>query len=358
MRRRAFIVGASAACVWPSIVRAQHAAPVIGFLNVASATGSAPRIQAFLQGLKETGFVAGSNVAIDTPDDPEAKLRIAALLDALEQTGWRDGGNLDILYRWGRANPAEYETLARELIAWWPDVILSNTTPVTAALQRQTNSIPIIFVIVSDPVGDGFVKSLSRPGGNITGFINFEDSMSGKWLELLKEAMPSLKRAGFVFNPNTAPGHGDYFSPAFQTAATALGIEPVVTRVHTPLDIEKVIADIAKEPGGGIVVSTDSFMTVNRQLVMSSADRLKVPATFPLGIFAKEGGLLAYGPDYHDLFRRSAIYIDRILRGANPAELPVQVPTRYELVINLVTARGLGLELPATLLARADEVIE
>jgi putative ABC transport system substrate-binding protein len=291
-------------------------------------------------------------------DDPEAKARVAAFLDGLKQTSWMDGSNVEIFYRWGGANPARYEMMARELIALNPDVILSNTTPVTAGLHRLTESVPIVFVIVSDPVGDGLVKSLSRPGGNITGFINFEASMSGKWLELLKEAVPSLRRVAFVFNPDTAPGHGNYFSPAFETAANTLNVEPVVARVHKPADIEKVVDDISREAGGGIVVSTDSFMTVNRKFVISSAEHLKVPVIFPLGVFAKDGGLLAYGPDYHDLFRRSASYVDRILRGASPSELPVQVPTKFELVINLKTAKELGLNVPPTLLARADEVIE
>jgi ABC-type uncharacterized transport system substrate-binding protein len=237
-------------------------------------------------------------------------------------------------------------------------VIVANTTPVTAALQRETASIPIVFVPVSDPVGEGFVKSLSRPGGNITGFINFEGLMGGKWVGLLKEAVPKLKQATILYNPDTAPGGGEYFLPSFDSGARTLGLKPFNASVRSPEEIERVIRDLPDKPESGLVVMTDSFLTVHRKLLISLADRYKLPALYPLSVFAKEGGLIGYGPDYYDLFRRSASYVDRILRGEQPANLPVQVPIKFELTINLKAAKSIGIEISPTLLARADEVIE
>jgi putative tryptophan/tyrosine transport system substrate-binding protein len=261
-------------------------------------------------------------------NDPEARARSSVFLEGLQHAGWENGRNVQIDFRWGGANVDAYDALAKDVVEQQPDVILANTTPVTAALQRQTRTIPIVFVIVSDPVGAGFVASLSRPGGNITGFINFEAPMSGKWLELLKEVAPRVTRAAIMFNPKTAPGGGAYFLPPFEAAASALGVQPQAIGVGAPSEIESAITALGSERSSGLVV------------------------------FAKDGGLLGYGPDYHDLFRRSASYVDRILRGAKPAELPVQVPIKFELAINQKTAHALGLDVPATLLARADEVIE
>jgi putative tryptophan/tyrosine transport system substrate-binding protein len=213
-------------------------------------------------------------------------------------------------------------------------------------------------VIVSDPVGAGFVAKLAQPGGNITGFINFEDSMGGKWLDLLKQIAPTVKRAGIMFNPDTAPGGGKYFLKSFEAAGAALGVKTAITSVRSPSEIEKVMGDLAREGDAGLVLTSDGFLTVNRKLVMTLAEDFKLPVVYPLGTFAKEGGLLGYGPDYHDLFRRSAFYVDRILKGEKPADLPVQVPTKFELVINLKTAKALGLDVSLQLQQRADEVIE
>ena len=259
----------------------------------------------------------------------------------------------------GRSGDVEQmRTFAKELVALQPDVILANTTPVTLALHRATRTIPIVFAIVSDPVSEGLVASLSRPGGNITGFINMEASMGGKWLELLKEIAPGVKRAAIMFNPDTAPGRGSYFLGSFEAAAQSLAVEPIMAAVRSDADIERVITDLAREPGGGLVASSDGFILVHRASLVSLTARHKVPAIYGSQVSPKAGGLLAYGADNLDIFRRAAPYVDRILRGAKPADMPVQVPTKFELVINLKTASALGLEVPPTLLARADEVIE
>jgi putative ABC transport system substrate-binding protein len=328
MRRREFVAGLGGAAAWPLVARAQQPMPRIGVLM---------------------GYAE---------NDPEAQARVQALLQGLENAGWHAGRNVQIDYRWASADVTRIKAYAKELVAQRPDIILANTTPVTAALKLETSTIPIVFVIVSDPVGAGFVASLPRPGGNITGFINFEESMSGKWLELLREIAPAVTRTAIMFNPVTAPGGGDYFFRPFKAAASALGVEAIATPVRSTADIEGALAGLAGQPGGGLVISTDSFMTVNRKLIISLAERHKLPTVYPLGVYAKGGGLIGYGPDYHDLFRRSALYVDRILRGAKPQDLPVQVPTKFELVLNLKAAKALGLTAPSQLLARADEVIE
>jgi ABC-type uncharacterized transport system substrate-binding protein len=291
-------------------------------------------------------------------NDPESQTRIAAFVQALSDSGWSDGRNLHIDYRWASADVERIKQFAKELVALKPDVILANTTPVTAALQRETADIPIVFVIVSDPVGAGFVASLARPGGNITGFINFEDSMGGKWLELLKAIAPAVKLSGIMFNPDTAPGGGGYFLHSFEAAGAALGVKTIVTPVRSTNEIEKVIGDLARERDGGLVVMTDSFLTVNRKQVMTLAERYKLPAVYPTRYFVTDGGLISYAADLIDQYRRSASYVDRILRGEKPADMPVQVPTKFELVINLKTAKALGLTVPITLIGRADELIE
>jgi putative ABC transport system substrate-binding protein len=238
-----------------------------------------------------------------------------------------------------------------------PDVILAGTTPVTAALTRETRTIPIVFVVVSDPVGAGFVGSLARPGGNVTGFINEEGAMGGKWLELLREVAPRVTRAAIMFNPETAPGGGMYFLGSFEAAAKAMKVEPITARVHSDTEIESAIAALG---GGdaGLVMMTDSFLGVHQGTAISAALRHKVPTIFDVAGFAREGGLLAYGSSNADSFRRSAGYVDRILRGARPADLPVQVPALFEMVLNLKTAKALGLEVPLFFQQRADEIIE
>jgi putative ABC transport system substrate-binding protein len=229
---------------------------------------------------------------------------------------------------------------------------------VTAALQRATQTIPIVFVVVSDPVGDGFVASLARPGGNLTGFIYTEAEMGGKWLELLKEIAPGIKRAAIMFNPDTAPGHGSYYLPSFEAAARSLQVEPITAPVHSEVEIEAGIVSLGREPGGGLIAMGDSFMWGRRSSVILSAARNNVPAIYPGAVCARDGGLLSYSPDIGDIFRRAAPYVDRILRGANPAGLPVQNPIKFELVINLKTAKALGLDVPFHFQQRADEVIE
>jgi putative ABC transport system substrate-binding protein len=239
-----------------------------------------------------------------------------------------------------------------------PEMILAATTPATAALQWETRTIPIVFVSVSDPVGEGFVASLRRPGGNLTGFISEEASMAGKWLELLTEIAPTVKRAAIMFNPDSAPGGGSYYLPAFEAAARSLKVAPIAAPVHSDAEIEMVITSLGREPGGGVVVSTDAFMIVHRAPVILQAARNNVPAVYQTSVFAKDGGLLSYGPDRVDIFRRSASYVDRILRGAKPADLPVQLPVKFEMFLNAKTAKALGLAVPPSILLRADEVIE
>ena len=329
MRRREFIIGGAAA-IWSFAARAQRGERM-------------PRIGVFI------GYAES---------DPEAKSFLKAFVDELQVQGWTVGGNLRIDIRWAGADAARIPTLTKELVELKPDVIFCNSTPVTDALVRATKTIPIVFTIVSDPVGAGFVASLPRPGGNVTGFINVESSMAGKWLELLKEIAPGVKRVAIMFNPETAPDRGLYFLRPFEAAAPSFAVEPIAAPVHDDGDIEKVISSLGSEPGGGLVVETDSFLVVHRATVITQADRNKVPAMYPLRIHAMDGGLLSYGANNIDLFRRAAPYVDRILRGAKPAELPVQVPTKYEMILNLKTAKTLGLNVPAHLQQIADEVIE
>jgi putative tryptophan/tyrosine transport system substrate-binding protein len=291
-------------------------------------------------------------------NDPEGQARKAALLDALKALGWEVGRNLQIELRWASADVARISRFAKELVAFKPDLIVSNTTPVTAAVHRETADIPVVFIIVSDPVGEGFVASLAHPGGNITGFINVEDTIGGKWLELLKEIAPTTSHAAMMFNPDTAPGGGSYFLAAFETAGRALNIKATGAPVRNEIDIENAIGSLARERNGGLVVMTDSYTTVHRRDIIRLAERAGLPTVYPISIAARDGGLISYAPDYYDVFRRGAGYVDKILRGGTARELPVQVPTKFELVLNLKAAKTLGLTVPDTLLARADEVIE
>jgi putative ABC transport system substrate-binding protein len=330
MRRREFVtlVGGTAA-TWPLAALAQQNGP-----------------------MRRIGVLMGWS---DT--DPEYRARLAVFQQGLAKLGWVDGQNVRIDVRWTFGDVERARFLANELVAFKPDVIMSGATPPTAALQRETRTIPIVFVQVSDPVGSGFVANLPRPGGNLTGFINTEGTLGGKWLELLKEAAPRLTRVVAMFNPETLPGNGAYYLGSFEAAARALAVEPVAARVHSEAEIESAITSIGRE-GAGLVVISDSYMSVHRATVIAAATRNKVPAIFEVPAFAREGGLIAYGPNYVDIFRRSADYVDRILRGAKPADLPVQVPTIYELRINLRTAKVLDLDVPPSLQQRADEVIE
>jgi len=291
--------------------------------------------------------------------DGESTPGLVAFRKALEGLGWVEGRNIQIDVRWGQSKLDRIEMLVRELIALRPDVLLAHSTPVTAAMQRVTRSIPVVFIFVSDPVGSGLVSSLPHPGGNITGFINIEASLGGKWAELLKEVAPDVTHAGILFNPETAPYFAYYVEP-FEAAARSLGIEPVASPVRSSEDIERVVGLVAAKPNGSLVVTPDIFLgrAGNLAQVKSLAARYRMPAVYPYRFMLKDGGLVSYGIDQLDLYRRAPAYVDRILRGADPAELPVQLPTKFEMAVNLRTARELGLNLPATLLGRADEVIE
>jgi putative tryptophan/tyrosine transport system substrate-binding protein len=249
------------------------------------------------------------------------------------------------------------QRFARELVALQPDLILSNDTPTTAALLQQTRTIPIIFATVSDPVGSGFVASLARPGGNATGFATVEGSLGGKWLELLKEIAPRVNRAAFLFNPATTP-YRDIYLNSFRVAAASFAVDATAAPVHDTSELESVVATQARRPNSGLIVMPDGFMNVHRAEVTSLAARYRLPAVYPYRFFAELGGLLSYGPDQTDNFRRAATYVDRILNGAKSGELPVQAPVKFELVINLKTAKALGLDVPLQLQQRADEVIE
>ncbi len=291
-------------------------------------------------------------------NDPEAQFNLAAFVQGLQQLGWVDGRNVRIDYRWANGDINRMRMFAKDLVDLQPDVILANTTPVTAALQRETRTIPIVFVIVSDPVGAGFVAGLPRPGGNITGFIHTEGEIAGKLLELLTEIAPSVKRAAIMFNPDTAPGGGSHYLPFFEATARSLKLEPIAAPVHNDAEIETVIASLGREPGGGLIAMPDGFTFVHRAQIILLAARSNVPAVYWNSVVARDGGLLSYGPDNADILRRAAPYVDRILRGAKPAELPVQTPVKFELVINLKTAKALGLDVPLHFQQRADEVIE
>jgi putative ABC transport system substrate-binding protein len=289
--------------------------------------------------------------------DPEGQARIAAFRLGLTDLGWVDGRNLRIEYRWAAGDADRIREYTAELVALAPDVLIGNGTAALAALRDATRSIPIIFVLVNDPVGQGFIPNLARPGGNITGFSFLEYSMVGKSLEMLRQLAPNVHRVAIMFNPATAP-HYTVFLRSFETVPPPSPLEIKATPVGTEADIEQAVAKLAKEPGGGLLVPPDTFTVVHRHLVISSAAQHRVPAIFTYRQFVREGALISYGPETTDIFQRSASYVDRILKGANPGDLPAQAPTKFELAINVRTARTLGLDVPPTLLALADEVIE
>ena len=291
--------------------------------------------------------------------DPEAKVLLAEFTQALSEFGWIEGRNLLMVVRWAPGRTDLMHTFAKELVGLQPDVILANSTPVTAALKRETSTIPIVFAVVADPVGSGFVASLPRPGGNITGFGSLEEgSMASKWLELLTAIAPNVKRAVMMFKPDTAPYIKSFPLPSFEAAARSLKVASVAAPVHNDTEIEAAIAALGREPGSGLLGMPDNFIELHRALIISLAARNNVPAVYQSPIIARDGGLLSYGADFKDMFHRSARYVDNILRGAKPSELPVQLPTKYLMVINLKTAKALGLTVPPILLAAADEVIE
>jgi putative ABC transport system substrate-binding protein len=283
---------------------------------------------------------------------------VTAFQEGLQKLGWVEGRNIRTVTRWAIPGDAELlQRFAKELVALKPDVILSHTTPTTATLLQQTRSIPIIFAFVSDPVGSGFVASFPRPGGNVTGFIVVEPTMAAKWLELLKEIAPRVTRVAFLFNPATAT-YAEYYLSPFKAAAASFAVEAIEAPIHDTSELESVVAVQARMPNGGLIVMPDSFTTAHGAEITSLAARYQLPAVYPFRFHIELGGLVSYGNDQIDNFRRAASYADRILKGATPNELPVQAPVKFELVINLNTAKALGLEVPPMLLARADEVIE
>jgi putative ABC transport system substrate-binding protein len=290
--------------------------------------------------------------------DNEGQASLAAFRDELQKLGWLEGRNVRIETRWAPPGNARLrQQFAKELVALQPDLILSHSTPNTAALLEQTHTIPIVFAQVSDPMGSGFVASFPRPGGNVTGFVVMDGSMAGKWLELLKEIAPRVNRVAMLFNPATAT-FADMFLNPFKAAAASLGVEVFAARVHDMSEVESAIAAQAREPNGGFVAMPDSFLNARRAEITSLAARYSLPAVYPYRFYPEQGGLLSYGVDLADIYRHAATYADRILKGAKPSELPVQAPVKFELVINLKTAKALGLEVPWFLQQRADEVIE
>ena len=312
----------------------------IGFLNVqAQQSGRIPRIGVLL------------NI---TADDPESQTRLAAFAQGLQSLGWSIGQNLRVDYRWGATDAMR--KYADELVALAPDVILAQSTAAVGPLLQSTQTVPIVFTVVADPVGAGYVKSLARPGGNATGFTGFEYAFAGKWLELLKELAPFVRRVAVLRESGSVTGPAQF--GAIQAVAPALSIDlrPVDTRNNE--EIESTITAFARDPNGGIIVTGSPAATVHRGAIIALAARYKLPAVYYTRYFATEGGLISYGPDFVDQFRRAAGYVDRILKGEKPAELPVQAPTKYELVINLKTAKALGLTVPLIMQMTADEVIE
>jgi putative tryptophan/tyrosine transport system substrate-binding protein len=332
MRRRDFISLLSAVAAWPLTVHAATAQPSEGVRRIAMLSGFAAT-------------------------DPEAQARLLALRQGLKELGWSEQRNLSIDSRWSTGERDQMRTFARELIDRKPDLIVGMTTPAVAALVQETQTIPILFVNIVDPLGRGLISNMARPGGNVTGFLNFEFSMGGKWLELLKQMVPDVKRVALLFNPDTAPYAGSFMRVA-DAAAPSFGVEPIAAGVHDEGELERAVADCAAKPAGGLIVLPDAFTTNHRELIVALAARHRLPAVYPLRVFAVSGGLVSNGSDPIDIFHRAASYVDRILKGAHPGDLPVQAPSRFELVINLKTANALGLSVPPMLLARADEVIE
>jgi putative ABC transport system substrate-binding protein len=328
MKRRAFIAGLGSAAAWPMVARAQQRDRVW-------------RIGVLMPG---------------DENDPVAKTNASAFTQALAGLGWTVGRNVRMDLRWGGADHNRIQALAQELVGLQPDIIVTGGTTTAVPLQRETRTIPIVFASVSDPVASGLVARLDRPSGNITGFAQYETTLGGKWLELLSEIAPGLKRAAIMINPDSTPV--STFMPSLETAARSLKIEPITTHVHSDVEIETAIIALGREPGGGLVVMPDIFMLVHRATIILATARNNVPAVYWQSAFARDGGLLSYAPNQVDPFRRAAIYVDRILRGEKPADLPVQFPTKFEMVVNLKAAKALSLTVPQSILLRADEVIE
>jgi putative tryptophan/tyrosine transport system substrate-binding protein len=330
MRRREFVIllGGSAAAVWPLAALAQQS----------------NRLR-----------VVGVLLAM-APDDPEAQLRVKAFETGLRELGWIEGRNLRLEYRWAPGDATLLRSQATELVGLAPDLIFATSTPVLAAL-RQDKPLPIVFVQVTDPVGGGFVPNLARPGGSLTGFTSFEFTIGSKWLEALKHVAPAITRVALIFNPDTAPFAHLFWQPV-EDAAPSFDAEPIQAPVRDVGEIERTIAAFARNANGSLMVLPDVSTTNHRDLIIALAARHRLPAVYPFRYFAASGGLMSYGSDLADVYRRAASYVDRILKGAFPGDLPVQAPTKFEFVINLKTANALGLTVPPRWLGRADEVIE
>jgi putative tryptophan/tyrosine transport system substrate-binding protein len=329
MKRREFIWALGGAATWPLATRAQQR-----------------------DGVRRIAVMMSN-----AEDDPEGGARAAAFRQGLAELGWSEGHNLRIDWHWSAGNLGRIRATAAEITAFAPDLIVANGSANLSAL-KQVTAIPIVFVLTNDPVGQGFISSLSQPGGNITGFTFVEYSMFGKSLELLKQLAPGIARVAFIFNPETSPYYRQ-FLPSFEIAARNFAVAVVTgAEVGSEAEIEAAVAGLGAKPGGGLIVPPDTYTLVHRGLIVEAVRRHRLPAIYSYRQHVQEGGLMAYGPDTADIFRRSASYVDRILKGANPAELPVQAPTKFELAINLATAAALGLTVPPTLAALADEVIE
>jgi ABC-type uncharacterized transport system substrate-binding protein len=328
MRRRNFIALLGGAAAWPLAARAQQSAERMRRIGVLMSLA---------------------------PDDPESPVRIAALLLGLQQLGWTDGRNVRIDYRWGAGDAERIRKSVAELVALAPDVILAHGTSLVGPLQQATRTVPIVFVNVADPVGAGLVDSLARPGGNATGFTSFEYGIAGKWLELLKEVAPQVTRTA-ILRDATIAGGGQL--GAIQSVAPSFGVELRPLGLRDTGEIKRSVSAFARVSNGGLIVVAGPMAIIHRELIITLAAQYRLPAVYPYRFYVTGGGLISYGPDQIDQYRRAADYVDRILKGEKPADLPVQAPTKYQLVVNLKTAKTLGLDVPPTVLARADEVIE
>jgi len=327
IRRKFITLLGGAAVAWPAVARAQSG-----------------------ESMRRVGVLMHS-----TRDDSESQLRLAAFLKGLQETGWIDGRNVQVETRWSDGNPNTLRRHATDLVAFAPDAILAGTGGTVPPLQEATRTVPIVFAQAIDPVGGGFVASLARPRGNITGFTQFEYTLSGKWPELLKQVAPGITRVAVIRDPTTRAGIGQW--AVIQAASSSFGIE-LTPIAGDAVEIEREIGTFGREPNGGLIVQVGAWATIHRKLIIAQATRYRLPAIYPYRFYVASGGLISYGPDLVGQYRRAAGYVDRILKGEKPADLPVQAPTKYELVINLKTANALGLSVPSTLLARADEVIE
>jgi putative ABC transport system substrate-binding protein len=330
MRRRDFITLLGGAAAWPIAARAQQA-----------------------ERMRPIGVL--SNIG---ESDLEAQSMVTALHEGLRKLGWVNGRNLQIDHRWAAGSPERIVALAKELLSLNPDAIVAHTTPSVAALRNQTDTVPIVFVQISDPIGASFVTSFARPGGNVTGFTNFESSMVGKWVEMLKEIAPSMSRVAYLFNPQTAPYVPRFYQVPLEAAARSIKVEPIASPVQGIGELESAIVSLGRDSSTGLIMMPDSFNIVHRDRIIALAAQQRLPAISPYRFAVVEGGLMSYGVEQIELFRQAASYVDRILKGTKPNELPVQAPTRFELVLNLKTAKMLGLAVPLPLLTRADEVIE